>query len=53
MLARLLADHHLPTAAALLGAVDEAARERVRTVTGESVVPPPDRLALAWAEAVR
>ncbi|TDQ43588.1 hypothetical protein [Actinorugispora endophytica] len=46
-----LREHHLPTAAALLTTVTAAARERVRTPTGESVVPPPDRFAAAWLAA--
>ncbi|CAL9584949.1 hypothetical protein SUDANB121_05137 [Nocardiopsis dassonvillei] len=44
-------DRHLPTGADLLAALTEAARERVRTATGESAAPPPDRLALAWLAA--
>jgi len=50
LLARLR-DNHLPTAADVLGEVVESARERWRTTTGESVVPPPDRLARAWLSA--
>ncbi|GAA1454641.1 hypothetical protein [Nocardiopsis tropica] len=46
-----LRGHHLPTAADVLGEVVGAARERRRTATGESVVPPPDRLARAWLAA--
>ncbi|MDE3723708.1 hypothetical protein PWG71_20145 [Nocardiopsis sp. N85] len=49
-IARLRA-HHLPTGADLLTAVIAAARERVRTVTGESVVPSPDGAAVAWLAA--
>lgn len=44
-------DRHLPTGADLLAALAAAARERVRTATGESAAPPPDRLALAWLAA--
>ncbi|WP_017573516.1 hypothetical protein [Nocardiopsis halotolerans] len=43
--------NHLPTAAVVLSGVGAAARERARTATGESVVPPPDRLAVAWLAA--
>ncbi|MFL1380127.1 MULTISPECIES: hypothetical protein [unclassified Nocardiopsis] len=46
-----LRDRHLPTGADLLDALTAAARERVRTATGESAAPPPDRLALAWLAA--
>ena len=46
-----LREHHLPTGADLLTVLAEAARERVRTVTGESAAPSPDRLALAWLAA--
>ncbi|WP_306368383.1 hypothetical protein, partial [Nocardiopsis sp. CC223A] len=46
-----LRERHLPTGADLLTELAAAARERVRTATGESAVPPPDRLALAWLAA--
>ncbi|MFD3686664.1 hypothetical protein ACFWTE_17790 [Nocardiopsis sp. NPDC058631] len=50
-LAARLRGNHLPTAADVLGEVVDSARERWRTATGESVVPPPDRLARAWLAA--
>ncbi|MEU0492991.1 hypothetical protein ABZ249_27520 [Nocardiopsis sp. NPDC006139] len=46
-----LRERHLRTGADLLTALAAAARERVRTATGESAAPPPDRLALAWLAA--
>ncbi|MFD6099823.1 hypothetical protein ACFWF4_26230, partial [Nocardiopsis flavescens] len=47
----LMLDRHLRTGAELLAVLAAAARERVRTATGESAAPPPDRLALAWLAA--
>ncbi|GAA3757414.1 hypothetical protein GCM10022205_50990 [Spinactinospora alkalitolerans] len=43
---------HLPGAADLLTELGAAAGERLRTATGESVPPPPDRLALTWLAAL-
>jgi len=42
----------LPTAADLLDRLAQAGMETRRTVTGERIPPPPDRLARAWTAAM-